>query len=76
MAPCGKSKEGEKMSYATRNENGDNMGNGFVRCPVDNKQRFAENWDKIFKKPSASVIAHIAGGTDPAASRAILPTSN
>ncbi len=36
------------MSYATRNENGDNMGNGFVRCPVDNKKRFAENWDKIF----------------------------
>ncbi len=36
------------MSYATRNENGDNMGNSFVRCPVDNKKRFAENWDKIF----------------------------
>ncbi len=63
------------MTYATRNENGDNMGNSFVRCPVDNKQLFAANWDKIFDKPSASVIAHTAGGTDSVASRAILPTS-
>ena len=41
------------MSYATRNENGDNMGNTFVRCPVQDKARFAANWDRIFNKPSA-----------------------
>ncbi len=64
------------MSYATRNENGDNMGNTFVRCPIDcTKAEFAERWDKIFKRPSAAVISHTAGGTDPAASRAILPIS-
>ena len=64
------------MSYATRNENGDNMGNSFVRCPIEcSKEEFAKAWDKIFNKPSASVKAHIAGGMDPAASRAILPTS-
>ncbi len=38
------------MSYATRNENGDNMGNTFVRCPVQDKKKFAENWDRIFGK--------------------------
>ena len=64
------------MSYATRNMNGDNMGNTFVRCPVKDKKRFAENWDRIFNKPSAAVISHTAGGTDPATSRAIVPTSN
>ena len=36
------------MSFATRNENGDNMGNTFVRCPVEDKKRFAANWDRIF----------------------------
>ncbi len=42
------------MSYATRNMNGDNMGNTFVRCPVQDKKRFAENWDRIFgPKPKA-----------------------
>ena len=64
------------MSYATRNENGDNMGNTFVRAPLGiSREEFAERWDKIFKKPSASVKAHTAGGTDPVASRGIFPTS-
>ncbi len=36
------------MSYATRNENGDNMGNTFVRCPIENKKQYAENWNRIF----------------------------
>ena len=37
------------MSYATRNENGDNMGNTFVRCPIDcTKAEFAERWDACF----------------------------
>ena len=39
------------MSYATRNENGDNMGNTFVRCPVQDKKKFASNWDRIFGLP-------------------------
>ena len=37
------------MSYATRNENGDNMGNTFVRCPTEcTKEEFAKRWDAIF----------------------------
>lgn len=36
------------MSFATRNENGDNMGSGFVRCPIENKRMYSENWDRIF----------------------------
>ena len=36
------------MSFATRNENGDNMGNTFVRCPIENKTQYAENWNRIF----------------------------
>ncbi len=43
------------MSFATRNENGDNMGNTFVRCPVEDKQRFAANWDRIFGTKSEKV---------------------
>ncbi len=46
------------MSYATRNENGDNMGNTFVRCPTQNKTQFDRNWDTIFgTKPKRGVRA-------------------
>ncbi len=64
------------MSYATRNENSDNMGNSFVRCPIEcSKEEFAKRWDNIFNKPSASVIAHTAGGKDRAASSGIFHVS-
>jgi len=44
------------MSYATRNENGDNMGNTFVRCPIDcTKAEFARRWDACFA-PKADPI--------------------
>ena len=40
------------MSYATRNENGDNMGNSFVRCPIDcSRADFAKRWDDCFGLP-------------------------
>jgi len=39
------------MSYATRNMNGDNMGNTFVRCPIEcSRADFAKRWDAIFKQ--------------------------
>ena len=64
------------MSYATRNENGDNMGNTFVRAPLGiSREEFADRWDNIFKNPSASVKAHTAGGMDVATSSGILHTS-
>ena len=43
------------MSFATRNENGDNMGNTFVRCPIEDKKQYAENWDRIFGLPRTKV---------------------
>ncbi len=49
------------MSYATRNENGDNMGNTFVRCPVQDKQKFNSEFDRIFGtkgKPVAPGLPH------------------
>ncbi len=52
------------MSYATRNENGDNMGNTFVRAPLEiSKEEFGKRWDKIFGAPSVEgidirVVAH------------------
>ena len=40
------------MTWATRNENGDNMGNTFVRAPLGvSKAEFAKKWDRIFNKP-------------------------
>ena len=44
------------MSYATRNENGDNMGNTFVRCPTQDKARFNRNWDRIFGTKSEKLV--------------------
>ncbi len=51
------------MSYATRNENGDNMGNTFVRCSIDcSRADFAKRWDAIFRaKHKVEVIADSRG---------------